>query len=88
MPREVIHIPNQGHTLGCLIRRALFENEASFASCIVPHPQDTSLKIELVHDDCKKCLLLALRDARAELESYLRVVSGRLVDKDMMDTDD
>lgn len=77
--REKIVIPNQGHTVACLIRRALFQNNASFASCIVSHPQDTNLNVEIEHSDPKKCLLMALRDAREEIETCLRTVNRHMV---------
>ena len=71
MPREEIVIPDQTHTLACLIRERLFENDAIFAACVVPHPQDTSLTVTIEADDCKKCLQSALREARQDVEGII-----------------
>ena len=88
MPHHQIFIPNQTHTLASILRASIFENDATFAACIVPHPQDTALKVSVAHDaDPKTCLLLALRDVRIELEQYLRVVRARR-DADQMVVDD
>ncbi len=71
MPREEIVIPNHTHTLACLIRERLFENDATFAACVVPHPQDTTLTVTIEADDCKKCLQSALREARQDVEGII-----------------
>jgi DNA-directed RNA polymerase subunit L len=69
MIKETIVIPNQGHTLACMLRTLLFEHGAQFASCTVPHPQDQDLVIVIHHeDDCKECLLSSLRELRDTLE--------------------
>lgn len=84
MTREKIIIPNQGHTLACMIRAGLFANNASFASCIVSHPQDTDLSVEIDHSNPKECLLATLRDVRSEITSHMRVVDSHMVHMDMM----
>ena len=81
--REEIVIPNQGHTLACMLRSALFENMAENASCIVVHPQDTNLKVEIKHKDPKTCLLLALRDVRSELEGYMSSLNSHQIQTDL-----
>lgn len=83
MRREEILIPNQGHTLACMIRTGLFENSATETSCVVVHPQDTSLKVEIKHDNPKECLLMALRDARLEIEGYTRNFNSYMIQKEM-----
>lgn len=87
MQREQIVVPNQGHTLACMLRASLLKNDASFASCIVPHPQDEDLTIEIEHRRPRECLLMALRDARAEITSYIRTVDSHLIDTEMQTTD-
>lgn len=86
MRREEIIIPDQGHTLACILRRGLFENEAESASCVVVHPQDTTLKVEIKHEDPKKCLLMALRDARDEIEEYMKSVNNHVIQQEMLKT--
>ena len=74
---ETYVIKNQTHTLACLLRHHLFANGASFASCIVPHPLDTDLVINLSHSEsCKECLLASLRDARVEVEQCIKTVNA------------
>lgn len=85
MPREKIVVPGEGHTLACLIRTALFDNDATFAACVVPHPQDDSLTVEIEASNPKECLLLALRDARAEVEQYLATTKSKLIQDEMVD---
>ena len=85
MPLEEIIIPNQGHTLACMLRKALFDNGAAFAACIVPHPQDEFLKIVIDAPDCKACLLSSLRDVRNALEQYTRVVASKKIHDEMVE---
>ena len=74
---ESIVIPNQTHTLACLLRHHLFANGASFAACTVPHPLDEDLTITLAHaDSCKECLLAALRDARSDVEKCITAINA------------
>lgn len=68
---EEIVIPGEGYTLGCMLTPYMFENGATFAACIVPHPQETSLTIKVSHSDGgKKCILDSILDARQVLESW------------------
>lgn len=83
---EEIRIPNQGHTLACMLRHYLFDNGASFAACTVPHPLDTELtvKIQCEESTPKECLQSALRDAEEEIEAALKVVRGHLAHTEAM----
>lgn len=79
---EEICIPDEGHTLACLIRNYLFENGASFAACTVPHPLDSHLTVKIQCDSTitpKECLLGSLRDAKEEVAAAIRVVRGNIV---------
>ena len=80
---EEIVLPDQGHTLACMIRQHLFDNGASFAACTVPHPLDTGLTVRL---DCpggpKECLLAALRDASEEVQAAIKVVKTHIAHDD------
>ena len=80
MPDATFAIPNEGHTLGGLIRDGLFEHGAEFAACTVPHPQDTFLQVTVSHpEDCLQCVLASLRDARTLLEKYRAVVQSNIL---------
>ena len=84
MPRERVYIANEGHTLACMIRSLLFANGATFAACIVAHPLHERLEIEIEHpDDCKRCLLDSLRDARVELDQFVNVLKSRQIHREM-----
>ena len=67
-------IPNEDHTLGCLLRHNLFNNGGEFVACTVPHPQDTRLHVTIQAKDPKRCLLLAIDDARIAMECLLERV--------------
>lgn len=63
-----------------MLRDELFASGATFAACIVPHPLDTSLTVEIEHPtDCKECLLSGLRQVRQILLQYKQVVDARVV---------
>ena len=80
MPFERIVLPNEGHTLASMLREELFAQGATFAACVVPHPLDTSLTVEIQHPvDCKECLLAGLRQVRENLLQYKKVVDARTV---------
>ena len=74
---EEIILPNQSHTLACMIRQTLFDNGAVFAACTVPHPLDSNLTVRIETNSSttpKKCLLLSLNDACSEVEASIRVI--------------
>ena len=82
---EEIDIPEQDHTLACIIRSMLFENGATFAACVMPHPLDTSLKVIVSHpESAKVCLLDALRDAMGEVEQCSRAAKSRQIYEKMV----
>lgn len=57
MPRLQIRVEDSDHLLACLLRNPLFQEGASFASCIMSHPQDTFLTIEVESDSSPHLLL-------------------------------
>jgi DNA-directed RNA polymerase subunit L len=79
---EIFTIRNQTHTLACLIRHSLFDNEASFASCTVPHPLDTDLLIKIKSKNNKECLLAALNERETEIKD---IMSGSLMYREIRD---
>ena len=85
---EEITLPNQGHTLACMIRNYLFENGASFAACIVPHPLNTDLTVKIQSETItpKECLLQSLQDARQEVEYALSVARAHALNSTANET--
>lgn len=83
---EEIRIPNQGHTLACMLRTYLFDNGASFAACTVPHPLNSDLTVKIQCDGTtpKECLQASLRDAAEEVEAALKVVRGHIAHTEAM----
>lgn len=77
MEHRVVDFPRNGHTLGSLLRDKLFANGAEFAACVVPHPQDDFLRVEVrAPDDCIRSSLL---EVQREIESARRAVRNYLV---------
>ena len=60
-------IPDQGHTLACLLRATLFEHGATEAACVVLHPQDTDLTVRVRSDDDRATLRGAIVASMAEI---------------------
>lgn len=83
--RRIYHIPNQGHTLASMLRQRLFDNGATYAACLVPHPHDTFLRIEIEADDPHVCLKDSIHDAIAIVDKMKRSVDAFLNHKDAMD---
>ena len=77
-------MPNQGHTLGSLLREALFEHGASFAACVVPHPQDRFLRIVVDADNPTQVVLDAIMALRAELQEYKRTIGAYRAHRDAL----
>ena len=76
--RQIFHIPDQGHTLASMLRHKLFENGAEFAACIVPHPQDTFLRIEIEAPNPKECLTTSIHDLILTMKNMTRSIDGVL----------
>ena len=58
---KTFDIQNENHTVGCLLRPRLFAEGARFAACIVKHPKDTFMSIQIDADDDKQCILSAVK---------------------------
>lgn len=71
--REYI-IDEQSHTIGCMLRPRLFENGATFAACVVLHPQDKHLVIKVEADDVNQCVMDAIYAATKDLDQMIREV--------------
>ena len=77
MVARTFRIPNEGHTLACMIRHLLFENGAEYAACVVRHPQDDFLDVEVdAESDSKEVLLSSLHQALETVRAYRATVNG------------
>lgn len=72
-------IENEDHTVGCLLRPRLFQEGAKFAACIVKHPKDTFISIQIESDDEKQCLLNAITNAQNDLEKMIKYVDAHKI---------
>lgn len=62
-----------------MLSHKLLEEGATFASCVVPHPLETDLLVTIESaQDCKECLLSALRGLCVALEQCQTVVQTKL----------
>jgi|OM-RGC.v1.033382471 DNA-directed RNA polymerase subunit L len=73
-----VQLPDQGHTLACLLRAALFEQGATEAACVVLHPQDTHLTIDIKtpSDDAHAVLRKAILAVRADVKELRKCVQA------------
>jgi DNA-directed RNA polymerase subunit L len=67
-------IPDQGHTLACLLRALLFEHGATEAACVVLHPQDTDLTVYIRSEDQRATLRNAIVASMAEIGALRKSV--------------
>ena len=88
MVHEEIHIPNQGHTLACMIRDLLFEHGANFGACVAPHPQSSDLRVDIEADDCKACLRASLHEARLTVENCLKAIEAKVIHDEAIRADE
>ena len=65
---------NEGHTVGCLLRKKLME-KSNFAACVTKHPQDTNLYISLDCDDPDECLLETIREVQHNIQKILDAIA-------------
>ena len=70
-----IQLPEQSHTLACVLRSLLFENGATEAACVVLHPQDTHLTVDIRAEDCFETLRNALLQAKAQVATLKHAVA-------------
>lgn len=74
-----VQLPDQGHTLACLLRAALFEQGATEAACVVLHPQDIHLTIDIKttsEDDAHAVLRKAILAVRADVKELRKCVQA------------
>ena len=73
---KTFDIQNENHTVGCLLRPRLFAEGARFAACIVKHPKDTFMSIQIDADDDKQCILSAIESAHRDLDNMIKYVDS------------
>ena len=76
-------IDDQGHTIGCMLRPRLFENGASFAACVVLHPQDKNLVMKVEAADPNQCVMDAIYQATKDLDQMIREVDTFITHKSL-----
>lgn len=69
-------ILKEGHTVGCLLRKSLFASDATFAACVVKHPQDTHLCIKVDASDETECVLNAVHIAETAINKMIQTVEA------------
>lgn len=77
-------IEGQGHTLGCMLRHRLFDNGATFAACVVPHPMDKHLIVKVEADDPVQCLESATHQAMHEIDRIVQQVDNYTIHKNLI----
>lgn len=80
----VFTLKGEGPTLGGMINHHLFENGASFAACVVPHPEANCLDIHVETETGggeEECLRASLSDASKVVERMLSDVSVHRIDQ-------
>ena len=78
-----MRLEGQTNTLNSMLVDALFENDAEFAACIVPHPLDTHVQITITHEDPKQCLLNSLKDVEDDIDKMIRDVDAHVIQKEI-----
>jgi DNA-directed RNA polymerase subunit L len=69
-----VQIPNEGHTVACLLRNKLLE-KCEYASCVVKHPQDTFLNIDVTGHDCREKILESAREVQNDINDIIEYIS-------------
>tara|TARA_B100000482_G_C12567239_1_gene282473 strand:+ start:512 stop:784 length:273 start_codon:yes stop_codon:yes gene_type:complete len=80
---KTFEIENEDHTVGCLLRPRLFNEGASFAACVVKHPKDTFISIQIEADDEIDCLLSAITNAHNDLDKMIKYVDAHKIHMNM-----
>ena len=79
----VLNIPDEGHTVGCLLRNRLFMFGADFAACIVSHPQDKNLLIKVQGENCHEIIKDALDASKKDVNEMLKSVQSYIFHEEL-----
>lgn len=61
-----------------MVRSRLFDNDATFAACVVTHPLNDNLSVTVKHPHSgKECFVNSLREAATELEKMRQVIAAK-----------
>ena len=77
-------IENESHTVACLLRNRLFEEGATFAACVVKHPQEKKLVINIESEDPQMCLLNSIFSAEQDIDKMIKIVKANIIHREMM----
>jgi DNA-directed RNA polymerase subunit L len=66
-------IQNEGHTVASLLRNDLLK-KSRFASCIVKHPQDTCLVVQLSIDEPDVCLINTIVEKQEYIHNIIKTI--------------
>ena len=80
---KVFKIDNEGHTVGCMLRKRLFDQNAEFVACTLQHPQDQHLTITVQSNNPKATVLDAIAVASQEIDDMIKYVSAYIIFKDV-----
>jgi len=83
-----ITIPNEGHTVACLLRNRLFDNDAEFAACVVPHPQSKDLIIKVDGVNPVSIIKNSINDARNTISNIQAGVNSYIIHKNLQENQD
>lgn len=77
-------LDKEGHTLASMVRSRLFENDATFAACVVTHPLNDNLSVTVTHPhNGKQCFIDSLRDAAIDLEKFKQAIAAKRAHDDV-----
>ena len=68
-------IEGEGHTVGCMLRQRLFDEGCTFAACVVKHPEDTHLCIQVESEDPAESIRRAVRRGLSYIDDMLKIVA-------------
>lgn len=72
-------IKNEGYTLASMIRDELFHQGATFASCIVSHPQSYELDITIEGEEPKEILKSAIERSSVRLNACTQALDNFVI---------
>lgn len=79
MDTVILDIENEGHTLGCLLRKNLIDTEANISACIVPHPQDNFLRITIQSEQPKENIIDAFQKSLSMIKDMKNTINAYII---------
>tara|TARA_B110000008_G_scaffold268995_1_gene297738 strand:- start:921 stop:1193 length:273 start_codon:yes stop_codon:yes gene_type:complete len=84
---HTFNIENEGHTVGCLLRRKLFEEGSKFSACVVKHPQDKNLVIYVdseTKNDAKECILSVISSVNNDIDKMILAIDSKMAHDEVL----